>query len=128
MEKAMKNILIVDNDLGFIFWLGAVLIASDYQPWPACSVSDAITVVGRKHMVRVDLLIVNPALSGVSQLIEVLRRNQPDLKVMALGSRDKGALPGINAWRRKPAVGDNSAKQRWVRAIDYMSGAEKRAA
>ena len=30
----MKNILIVDNDLGFIFWLGAVLIAAGYQRGP----------------------------------------------------------------------------------------------
>ena len=58
----MKNILIVDRDLGFIYWLGDVLIHADYQPWPACSVSDAFAVVGRKPIVPLDLLIVNPRL------------------------------------------------------------------
>jgi len=124
----MKNILIVDDDLGFLFWLGAVLTAADYQPWPACSVSDAIGGVSRKSMVRIDLLIVNPSLAGVSKLIALLRRTQAGLKVMALGPQDKTALPSVNAWRPKSGRSDDSAKREWARAIKHLSGRQKRAA
>ena len=127
MKSAMKNILIVDSDLGFIYWLGAVLIAADYQPWPACSPSDAISVMDRKPSVRLDLLIVNASLPGVSKTIAHFRRTQADLKVMALGPQGK-ALPGINAWRRKPGLIDDSAKREWVRAVEYMSSGQDRAA
>jgi hypothetical protein len=121
----MKNILIVDNDLGFVFWLGAVLIATDYQPWPACSPSDAISLLSRRPLVRLDLLIVNASLPGASKLITQVRRTQVRLKVMALGPPDK-TLPGINVWRQKPGRCDGSAKQDWVRAIKHFSGRRHR--
>src|ERR1700730_7829943 len=97
----MKNILIVENDLGFIFWLGGALVSADYQPWPACGVSDAIDLVG-KATIPIDLLIVNPSLPEVSKLMAVLRRSQADLKVMAVGAEAKTKLSGIDAWHRKP--------------------------
>jgi hypothetical protein len=124
----MKNILIVDDDLGFLFWLGGVLAGADYQPWPACRVSDAIGVAGRKPVVRIDLLIVNPSLAGVSKLIALFRRTQAGLKVMALGPQDKTALPGVDAWRPKSGRGDDSAKREWARAIRHIAGRQKRAA
>src|ERR1700688_1897420 len=109
-RRAMKNILIVENDLGFIFWLGGALVAADYQPWPACGVSDAAELVD-KAALPIDLLIVDPSLPGVSKLIAVLRRSQAELKVIALGSEAKTKLTGINAWRRKPSPAQEPVKQ-----------------
>jgi hypothetical protein len=116
----VKNILIVDGDLGFIYWLGGLLIDANYQPWPACSVSDAFAVVGRKPTVPLDLLIVNPSLPRISHLITLYRRSQSHLKVMALGPRDERVLPGVKDWREKPSPGDESAKQKWARAIERL--------
>ena len=123
----MKNILIVDNDLGFVCWLGEVLIGAGYQPWPACSVSDAIALLGRKPSVPLDLLIANPSLQGISRLITLYRRSQAHLKVMAVGSHGEKILPGVKAWHEKPSPGDKSAKQEWVRAIERTSSGHKRA-
>jgi len=119
--KTIKNILIVDDDLGFLFWLSDVLIGADYQPWPACSVSDAITVVGSKPAVRLDLLIVNPTLPGISKLPAFFRRTQPQLKVMGLGRQDQASLPGVNAWHLRPGPTDDGARKEWVRAIRGLS-------
>lgn len=41
--ERLKVILIVNNDLGFIFWLGVALIEAGYRAWPACSTSAAIS-------------------------------------------------------------------------------------
>jgi DNA-binding response OmpR family regulator len=127
MKNATKNILIVDNNPGFIFWLGDVLIGADYQPWPACNASDAISVAGRKPQVRVDLLIVNASLSGVSKLIAHLRRTQPQVRVMALGPQDE-TLAGVNAWQLTPGFSDDSAKQEFIKVVKHMSGGQNRAA
>jgi hypothetical protein len=32
-----KTVLIVDEDLGFVFWLGRLLTETGYQAWPARS-------------------------------------------------------------------------------------------
>jgi hypothetical protein len=123
----MKNILIVDSELRFMNWLGAVLIAADVQPWPACNVPDAITVVGCNPAVPLDLAIVNSSLPGVSDLIAFCRRME-GLKVMALGTESKSALVGIDVWRRKPTSRDDNAKREWAQAIEEISGRQKRAA
>ena len=124
----MKNILIVDNDLGFVFWLGEVLAGANYQPWPACSVSEALPIMDRKLLIPLDLLIVNPSLPGASHLIAHSRRSQAELKVIALGSNNERVTPAVDAWRRKPNPADLSAGQKWVRAIDRMFSGHKRAA
>ena len=112
----MKNILIVENDLGFIFWLGGALMAADYQLLPACGVSEASALTS-KTAIAIDLLIVNPTLPGVSKLIAVLRRSQAKLKVIALGAEGEIKLPGIDAWRRKPGPAEKSAKREWINAV-----------
>jgi DNA-binding response OmpR family regulator len=125
----MKNILIVENDLGFIFWLGGALVAADYQPWPACSVSDATELI-EKAALPIDLLIVDPSLPGVSKLIAMLRDSQAKLKVIALGAEGKTKLTGINAWLRKPGPTQEPAKQEqgWLRAVKDVFLGRKRAA
>jgi hypothetical protein len=123
----LKNILIVENDLGFLFWLGGALIAGDYQPWPACGVSEAKALIDEAN-IPIDLLIVDPSIPGVSRLIAALRRSQARLKVIAVGAEGKIKLPGVNAWRRKPDSGEASAKQEWLEAVKSMIVGHKRAA
>jgi DNA-binding response OmpR family regulator len=125
----MKNILIVENDLGFIFWLGGTLVAADYQPWPACGVSDATELVG-KAAIAIDLLIIDPSLPDATKLIAVLRRSQADLKVIALGAKAKTKLAGIDAWRRKPSPAQEPAKQEqeWLETVKDVFIGHKRAA
>ena len=127
MTSATKNILIVDKDPGFIFWLGAALVGAGYQPWPACSSSDAISVVKRKPLARLHLLIVNASLPGVSKLLAHVRRTRAHLRVIAFGPQDS-TLVGVTAWHSAPDTGDDSAKQEWVRAVKHMSGRQNRAA
>jgi CheY-like chemotaxis protein len=125
MKSKIKNILIVDDDLGFIFWLGGVLVDAGYQPWPACSPSDAISLAG--HKLQPDLLIVNASLPVVPELIAHFRNTQTNLKVMAWGSQAT-TLPGVNAWRPTPGLSDSSAKLEWVRAVKHLSSRQHRPA
>lgn len=120
MKRATKRILIVDSDVGFVYWLGAVLIAAEHQPWPAVSASNAISVVDLVPLVRLDFLIVNASLPGVSELIAQLRRTQANLRVLALGARHK-SLRGVNAWRPKTGPRDDTEGREWVRVIKILA-------
>ena len=100
MKHAMKNILIVDNDLRFIQWLGRALIGAHQQPLPACNVSDAMVLVDDSAE-PVDLLIINSYLPHSSDLIDRLHRSQSHLKVLAMGSEPNAKLPHVHAWKRK---------------------------
>jgi len=123
----MKNVLIVDSDLGFIFWLAELLVRAKYQPWPSCSTMDAISIVSRRQT-PLDLLIVNPSLRGASHLIRTLRENQPGLKVLAVDPLNDRQVRGVNAWHSRPHSADPSAKQKWMREIDRVLHTQHRAA
>jgi DNA-binding NtrC family response regulator len=123
----MKNVLIVDKDLGFLFWVGELLAGANYQPWPACNATDAINLMNSKRTVPLDLLIVNASMRGASRLIAHFRRNRDDLKVIAVDGQDK-ALAGVNAWSERPESGNARARQKWLRVIERMLGSYKRAA
>ena len=125
----MKNILIVEDDLGFVFWLGSALVAAGYQPWPACSASDATKLI-EKAGVRIDLLIADPSTPGISKLVGTLRRSKVHLKVIALGAESKTKLTGINAWHSKPGPMQEPAEQQqeWLEAVkDVFIGHERAA-
>ncbi len=112
----MKVVLIIDNDLGFVVWLGQTLDHGGYEALPAKGTSDAMSVLSELKR-QVDLLIVNPALPGITQFIERLRQSRKQLKVIAVSADEEPALPGSDAVRRKPAVVDEAARREWLEFV-----------
>ncbi len=124
----MKNILIVDSDIGFIFWLAKVLVDGGHQPWPACSTMDAVALVNRRHLAPLDLLVVNPSLLGATHFIRDLRKKQPNLKVLAVDPVNDRQVRGVNAWRVRPQAADQATKEKWMQEIDRIFSRHHRAA
>jgi DNA-binding NtrC family response regulator len=95
-------ILVVDCDLGFVFWLGQILDRAGYEAFPARSVPDALKLITELHL-SVSLMIVDYSLSGAANLIATMRRAQKSLKIMALVEDDSGPTPPeADAQYRKP--------------------------
>ena len=117
--NTMKNILIVDQDPAFIIWLGQALLVAKQQPWPACSVSDAIELVANPG-VPVDLLIVNSSMPGASELVGLLRRFQAHLKVIALGSEGGVELPRVDFWLCKPRPTNKGVEKKWLQVVKRL--------
>ena len=65
----MATVLIINNDIGFTFWLGQTLNEAGYATLPARGVSDAVELLS-EHKVQPDLLIINPASPGVLDLMQ----------------------------------------------------------
>jgi len=79
----VATILILDNDLGFSFWLGQSLTAPHCRALPAKSVAEAAALIGQFQL-KIDFLIMNPAIPGASEFSRALRKEQKHLRVATL--------------------------------------------
>jgi len=79
-----EMILIVDEDLGFVVWLGLTLAASGYRTIPATSCQDARHLIGEAQIATLDLVILNSALPGASDLIGALNSRGFSFQVISI--------------------------------------------
>lgn len=110
----MKNILIVDNDLGFVFWLCQALDAAGYETFPAQGVAEAVALLAKLE-VWVDVLMVRRTLPGADGLADELRRSQRGhLKTIALidqSDEQSDSMAGWDGWQIKLKVSDAIARK-----------------
>jgi hypothetical protein len=119
----LKTVLINDNDLGFVFWLGRLLDAAAYSALPAKSVPDAALLV-MQFGFTIDVLAINPALTGARDFIAALHRSQKDVRVIGIldDPHQVVHIPGLNVVRRKPTVFDETAEAGWLECIERVCG------
>jgi len=129
------RLLILDDDLGFQFWLANALAPCGYYIVPADTVPHANRLL-RRLKLSIDLLLVNPEVENAAEFTASLRRENPRLQVAALlpPGAAEAPLEGIepNATRTKPdlsAVTDpeNSAvseeqQAEWIRFVKEILG------
>ena len=115
----MKTVFIIDRDLGFVFWLGQVLLAAGYEVIPAKGTSEATALIGELQP-QVDLLIVNPSLAGAASLVAVLRRSRADLKVLLLTGDTERRIPFPDAILQKPLHADHFASSVWLQCVEQL--------
>jgi hypothetical protein len=119
----VKNILIVDRDLGFVLWLGHILNARGTTALPATKIADASELVSLLNL-RVDVLIASPGEEGFREFAAKLRARSPDLQVVGLGGEEDPAwietFPDA-VWRDKPQCGDEATRLEWVTLVDELA-------
>jgi DNA-binding response OmpR family regulator len=105
-RSPMQTILIVDDDLGFVMWLANTLRTNGYTTLPMTSAPEARRVIAELEIAEVDLVIVNPALLGASDLIDSLQMQQGFLRVLNI----EGAV-------RRRAAGSHAAQREWLTKV-----------
>lgn len=120
-EPLLKTALILDDDLGFVFWLGHMLDESQFSAVPARSVSDAALLMLQLDL-TVDLLIINPALSGGLEFIAASHRQHKEIRVIAILTDPQQVLsiPGVDAAHPKPVTFDDDALAGWMNCIERV--------
>lgn len=85
VPSIVTTILILDNDLGFCFWLGQALTGSQCKAFPATTITEAVTLIAQFRL-TIDFLILNPAMPGAMDFMKALRLEQRHLRVAVMAS------------------------------------------
>src|SRR2546426_3823765 len=83
-QQHAATILIIDNDAGFLMWLGLDLASRGYRTIPASSCRNALRLVEKLQPATIDLVIINPTLPGASDAIRELRSRRGSLQVISI--------------------------------------------
>jgi hypothetical protein len=86
-------VLIVDEDLGFVWWLGQMFSEAGCQVVPALN-SEQTDSFARN--LKVDVIVVNPELAGVSELIRNMSSTRTP-KIVAIRNHNTGARGAVRA-------------------------------
>lgn len=118
--------LLVDHDLGFVFWLGRLVDKIGYEAYPAKSVRDAFELISKLHLF-ISLVIVNQSMPEAAFLIRWLRGANKDLKVILTGENESPWLPWeADAQCAKSNRFGEGAEQEWdqlIRSVFLQSAA-----
>jgi DNA-binding NtrC family response regulator len=76
-------VLIVDDKIAFILWLGEMFTANGYQAYPALNCRQALALT-KKLALQVDVLVLNPKLRGAARAMEALSDAHPSLRVILI--------------------------------------------
>ena len=127
----MKTVLIIDDDLGFAFWLGRALQDAGHEALPAKGFSEASAILSELKT-EIDLLIVNSSLAGAADFVNALRRSRANVKSLAVLSNEDRSVEQIrdaDVTARKPLQPDGAAETVWLQMIEQAlsrrSGAER---
>jgi DNA-binding NtrC family response regulator len=114
----VRTVLLVDDNLGFAFWLGRALDRAGYETWPARSVPAAESLLSEVRLV-VDLLVINASLPRARLFAAHLGRSRADFKVIAIceGSDDVQTFFEASAVYKKPEAINATTESEWVQIV-----------
>jgi DNA-binding NtrC family response regulator len=125
-HPAAKTILILDEDLGFVFWLGRILDKAGYRVLPARSGSDARALLSELD-VGLDVLVANPDSGGAAVFIEDQRRRAEfNLIMMHAEDEPHEMMEGVDAVMAKPETPNVESELEWVHLVEVVLHRGKR--
>lgn len=114
-----NSLLIVDSDVGFLWWLGELFAEAGYHAVPALNCSQGLAAVKKFH-IPIDLLVVNPALTGVGRLVTSLEHPGRDLRIVLIREGPIGLkYPGFryDATLTRPSGWEPISRTDWLRKL-----------
>lgn len=112
------TVLIVDQDLGFVFWLGQIFTELSCHTVPALDCKQAVSVT-RTLNLAIDLVVVNPRLPGISQMIKKLSCPGRTLKLVVIHERNVEAISKLpaDAILEKPPDPAVISREGWLNRV-----------
>ena len=121
-DNALKTILIVDSDLGFVAFLSKSLSQAGYVALPATTSETALPLLEELENPRVDLLMANFALPSTADLTTTLKERNSLLKVVAIEDSSPSAVTSIpvDVSLRKPSPGELAMVEYWLETVSRV--------
>lgn len=121
-SRVVKTVLVLDSDVGFVFWCGHALTTAGYLAMAALSVPEAIALVDRLNL-KLDALIVAPTMSEAKEFVGCLRDSRRSVRVIAAieaPAELEGWALGVEAVRFKPAVANDDEALGWLTVLKFV--------
>jgi hypothetical protein len=120
MEPARKPlVLIVDEDLGFVWWLGEMFSQAGCQVVPALSAGEMDSIT-RELNRAVDVIVVNPALEGISDTLRNLSQSRAP-KVVAIRDQDEPESGlAAHASLNRPSGAAQLSEEHWRASVKRL--------
>ena len=129
MNKYPPSVLIVDEDLGFLGWLGDLFNEAGYRAVPALNCEQAVSLINRFKL-DVDVVAVNDELPGVMGMIGMLKRAHRPLKIVAIRTAGADVSMAITAHAtiERPSGWEPISRSDWLQKIlNVLKQAEAKA-
>ena len=129
--QGSQTVLIVDEDLGFLFWIGELLVEAGYQPVPALNCEQAFNHI-QQFEVDIDVVVADAAVRGVSSMLQILRLANSNLRIIITKKpsmdvpqtmpphavlEKPAAWDTLNAVFDKPNAWETTSRQEWLRKV-----------
>jgi hypothetical protein len=119
-RPAPTTVWIVDDDLGFVWWLGEIFTEAGCRALPALSCEQAISL-NESLDVGIDLLVLNPGLSGVAGMLQILRSAYPNFKIVLIGN----ASPALTTTIRPQANLERPSSSQPISRVEWVARVRK---
>ena len=109
------TVLIVEKDFGFAFWLAGIFNDAGCHVVPGLDCKQAISITKELNL-KIDLVVVNPRLQRVADMIRTLQRSNLNLKIVAVSDRHVQAIRtfSANAILEKPSGREPILREEWL--------------
>jgi len=110
-------VLIVDEDLGFVWWLGQMFSQAGCQVVPTLN-SDQTLAFTRDLNLKVDIIVVDPELPGISDIIRTLSSTRSP-KIVAIRNHDAGSRGTVlaDATLERPSGWGPVSEKEWLGCV-----------
>ena len=122
----VKTVLIVDDDLGFVFWVGQALDRVGYNALPAKGVAEAKALI-ESFRIGIDLLMIGAALPDAAAFAAELLMRHTGVKILGLiesGKQPPESFPGVIGWQCKPDSRDEGWKADCITLVQTLLPAD----
>jgi hypothetical protein len=120
-------VLVLDDDLGFVAMLCLKLTETGFVSVPATVAERALPLLKETEIGRIDLLIVNFAVPGGVDLIEVLRADNERLKIIAINDlrASPPATVPIDGVILKPSGAEPASARTWLEIVEGVLAVDR---
>ncbi len=116
------TVLIVDRDLGFLFWLGALFSEIGCNVVPAFDCAQAAAMVNRLKL-KIDVALVSSEMPGAAAMKCALSAAGRMLKIVAIRERAEATEAfEADAILTRPSAGQQVSRQEWLERIGELFG------
>jgi hypothetical protein len=110
-------VLIVDEDLGFVWWLSEIFSEAGCQVVPALNSEQTVSIT-RELNLEVDVVVANPDLTGIREMIKTLSTSRvPKIVAIRDGDADAAGTVRAQASLKRPSGWGPVSRQEWLGCV-----------